>query len=582
MSIRGGTLSSPNLVGSQPFSSSGRLYHKKRYSPHSLASNPGSKPIAPADVVVGQKRGTSTSNDLSDLRSEAIRPASPPPPPRSPLRPHLSARTSISSSITDTTTIFSSSDARTSTRFGTIRTVTTEATSIIPPETASVSGLRQNTEAVLADSPSEQSSGYQTQFTEIPSTTRRRSYDREAAATRLSLAISQSPSMEQSPARPWRERRSSDLPPPDLSNVEEVDEYGTRRGRPPPETAIELDSTSTPPVSPRRVSFDRPKPTFDRIRGSPVRQADIDLSSTPPKAKAGLPPRRPMHGHRHSVDTVATSSMLVPIPRHSSLSREQQPSPSSSRESSTPSPPTGASRVSLVRPKSTSRPSPRASYVPKLNGLDDARVSASYRQIAASDQIEATPPAPINPRVPFPRSTSGDSAILRGNPEPSRLASLPSSADTPASKESDLVERTNSNSRDVNRRGAHPGLVRGRYNSELDTTGTRARKPRPSSLDDGGARPGRSRFESMINLGAAGDALSRENSISVNAIRQPLIVREEGKPPMHYVSGLMTTLPGHLSLTIWTSSSKLVMASVEASLERSIERSTSTQGKWWQ
>jgi hypothetical protein len=40
----------------------------------------------------------------------------------------------------------------------------------------------------------------------------------------------------------------------------------------------------------------------------------------------------------------------------------------------------------------------------------------------------------------------------------------------------------------------------------------------------------------MINLGTGADGLSREPSLSVNAVRQPLVVKEEGKPPMHYVS----------------------------------------------
>jgi hypothetical protein len=46
----------------------------------------------------------------------------------------------------------------------------------------------------------------------------------------------------------------------------------------------------------------------------------------------------------------------------------------------------------------------------------------------------------------------------------------------------------------------------------------------------------------MINLGMGGDALNRDSSLSVNAIRQPLIVREEGKPPMHYVSSFLFCL----------------------------------------
>src|SRR5258706_11540888 len=40
-----------------------------------------------------------------------------------------------------------------------------------------------------------------------------------------------------------------------------------------------------------------------------LQQVEIDLSTTPPPSRpskpAGLPYRRPMHGHRHSVDTVA-------------------------------------------------------------------------------------------------------------------------------------------------------------------------------------------------------------------------------------------------------------------------------------
>ena len=66
-------------------------------------------------------------------------------------------------------------------------------------------------------------------------------------------------------------------------------------------------------------------------------------------------------------------------------------------------------------------------------------------------------------------------------------------------------------------------------------------RARPSSYDDLGNKPRRTRFESMVNLGvgssnaSASDLLSRD-SLDGSAVRQTLIVREEGKPPTHFVS----------------------------------------------
>ncbi|KAJ6545393.1 protein kinase [Mycena capillaripes] len=68
------------------------------------------------------------------------------------------------------------------------------------------------------------------------------------------------------------------------------------------------------------------------------------------------------------------------------------------------------------------------------------------------------------------------------------------------------------------------------------------RRPRPSSYDELGSKPMRSRFESMVNLGVAStntsgnDLLSRD-SLAGSFVRQALIIREEGKPPTHFQLG---------------------------------------------
>lgn len=551
MSIRDGSASSPNLLdsGQQRSSSVNRPGRSKRYSPPSaLPPVPGSSQgRPPSSQETRQNRANSLTPSPIDF-AETVRSNSPQVPPRSPLRPSLSSRASLNSSITDSTAGFSMLDNRSSARFGTVRTTTTMATSIHPPENASVALLRQESKLSHSE-PAEEAQpviGYQTQFTELPTTSRRRSYDRDASAARLAQAISQSPTTESGPLRQWRERRSSELPSNDLSNVEEVDEMGTRRGRQFVEVATafsSLDPTSTASAATpaRGPSFDRPRLSFEIPP-----QGEVDLSSSPPRPKAGLPMRRPVHGHRHSVDTVTTSPMPILIPRHSSLSkeRERQPSPSSSRESTTPSPPGGGIRPAIAPRRSSSRVSPRGSYVPKINGIDDPR-ALRRKHSTESDQIETTPTSPGMPRVPFPRTTSGDfaPAISGTTAGVSRLAALPvsSSGDLGGHEEASTA---NGNPGSPRRASGSSNAVRPiqrvRYNSELDTTGTRtARKHRPTSLDEPGAgiRPGRSRFESMMNLGSVGDTNSTESSLSVNAIRQPLVVREEGKPPMHYQIG---------------------------------------------
>ena len=100
-----------------------------------------------------------------------------------------------------------------------------------------------------------------------------------------------------------------------------------------------------------------------------------------------------------------------------------------------------------------------------------------------------------------------------------------------------------------------PRLPRGRFQSEIDSASAR-RKPRPNSYDEYGAKPPRrSRFESMVNLGvassnaSASDLMSRD-SYDGSAVRQTLIVREDGKAPTQFVSNALLSFAWTGELTV--------------------------------
>jgi hypothetical protein len=122
--------------------------------------------------------------------------------------------------------------------------------------------------------------------------------------------------------------------------------------------------------------------------------------------------------------------------------------------------------------------------------------------------------------VPFPRTASGEHAAAD---EPPDRAAFPLSRPP-----------------------------RGRFQSDVE--GSRL-QPRPSSSDglgasfDGlGAKPSRSRSESTMHIG--GNEVLRPDSFEGSFVRQVLIIRDEGKPPTHFVSaeilygyGMLTTFP---------------------------------------
>jgi len=91
-----------------------------------------------------------------------------------------------------------------------------------------------------------------------------------------------------------------------------------------------------------------------------------------------------------------------------------------------------------------------------------------------------------------------------------------------------------------------PHPPRGRFQSEVDGASWHCR-PRPNSYDEFGAKPRRSCFESMVNLGvasgkqaSASDLMARDATVG-SVSRQTLVIREEGKPPTHIVSVLSFT-----------------------------------------
>ncbi|KAJ4469522.1 STE/STE11/cdc15 protein kinase [Lentinula aciculospora] len=217
----------------------------------------------------------------------------------------------------------------------------------------------------------------------------------------------------------------------------------------------------------------------ERLRASPI-------SGSPPRklvvvglgvsrrneSVESLPqfPRRPSHRARHSIDTAGIQ------PKEALLRRDASPDGVPAR----------------VLPRRHSTKPPPAHLLPKGGANDE------------SDSL-----------VPFPRTVSGDHT---NSPSPY------SSEDASGSPQ----------------RSGKPHQPRGRFQSDIE--GSSRRRPRPNSYDELGAKPARSRFESMVNLGgvsgntSASDLMSRD-SIDGSAVRKPLIIKEEGKVPTHFQLG---------------------------------------------
>ncbi|EMD38930.1 hypothetical protein CERSUDRAFT_112640 [Gelatoporia subvermispora B] len=503
---------------------------RKRWTPTSpLPPVRSDSPNEGSETSRGSKtasNGETANGRMSPANSDGDRDEVPPimtPPPRSPLRPRASmdrasvadsTRASVgdsvlgsfaesiapsiaamrqsqaSSSITDTTAFSSLLELqRTSSaaynRFGTIRTVTTEATSLSPSDAPSLTFTEGS--AIAASM-------------------------KDEGNRKRSLDMSQ---------RPVRERRPSETAIVDLTRVEEADESGaSSKGGQSKERAREV-SRERGRIQPRRASPIKlgkgkwPDDFLDAFPGpqnvSALEDEDLTgspshtpLSVSPPRKLAivgassceGLDPlpqfpRRPTHRARHSVD------MPGLLPKDSLLRRDSSP------DSGIPSSP----RIMLRRSSTKGGPNRNGIYIPR--GPDESR-----RSSGDSESF-----------VPFPRSVSVEQSA---SPPKDRSIVFPPGT-------SDAARAPNAASNDK------PRQPRGRFQSEVDGSSSR-RKPRPNSYDELGAKPRRSRYESMINLGvasgnaSASDIMSRD-SYEGSAVRQTLIVREDGKPPTQFQLG---------------------------------------------
>ena len=321
-------------------------------------------------------------------------------------------------------------------------------------------------------------------------------------------------SMESNSGKYGKERKLSEPAIPDLSRVaEETDESISSKGHTTTATTLADNSNTKPPAKPR--SKESEKPAFYLHKGKrpevvlqaqtqtqpiPVRDLFLDQddsssrhstpnSISPPKMAvvaaaavrtgSDIPQesisallRRPTHRPRHSADVPP-----IIMPKDAVLRRD---SPDSGRL--------------VLRRHSTTRPTAASSrsvgiLIPRSNNKNKNN----------EDDLFADNDPSL---VPFPRSTSAGDPVLQNE---------------------------------------RPRVLRGRFQSEIEGSSSSRRRARPSSYDELGAKSARSRIESMINLGigsgkaSASDLMFRD-SLHDGSVRMRLVVREDGKPPTHFVS----------------------------------------------
>ncbi|KAH9022684.1 hypothetical protein EDB85DRAFT_2119745 [Lactarius pseudohatsudake] len=224
-------------------------------------------------------------------------------------------------------------------------------------------------------------------------------------------------------------------------------------------------------------------------------------------AAAAAAARRLTHRARHSVD----APVLAPKDASALLHRDSSPDAASLGLGPSPG------RVALRR-NSTRSGQRSGIYVPRRSSPDDGG--------SGGDGDSLVP-------IPFPRAVSGE---YGGAPSSSPF-NTPSQSQSPSF---DPVERAPSNERASGNVNSPSSLLPwGRFQSEVDSASSR-RRPRPNSYDEFGAKPRRSRFESMVNLGvASGEQASASDLMARDATegsmsRQTLVVREEGRAPTHF------------------------------------------------
>lgn len=385
-----------------------------------------------------------------------------------------------SSNLTDNTAFSSIFDIRRASssnqnKFGTIRTFTTDATSC----------------------------------SEAPSFTR-------TEASSVAASVAEEMSRRRGGGEPTsrlRERRPSEPGVPDLVSLAEEEENSA--------CGSSSNHHQKESLQPSEPSRERETEAQVRVRLGKGKWPDDFLDAF--KAQAPSPSRTvPNATSSNRVDTPLSSSPLSVTPtrklsivgssRHSDSTEPtvRRPSHRSAHSADVLMP-----RNSVLRLDASSENSPGSKVILRRQSTrSSAHRNGVYYPRNSTD--DPGTPKDDNPHiVPFPRAVSGEHAA-RATPSPDSTArgGVTSNQDAPR--------------------------VRGRFQSDVEDHRAR-RCSRPTSQDELG-RPRRSRYESMVNLGvasanaSASDLLSRDSGDG-SAVRQTVVVKEEGKPATHFQLG---------------------------------------------
>ncbi|KAH9001955.1 hypothetical protein EDB83DRAFT_2324513 [Lactarius deliciosus] len=412
-------------------------------------------------------------------------------------------------------------------KFGTIRTVTTEATSFIPSKWPSLTLTEGSAMAASMLGCDDTLAG------DIASSIFGNNSPNGHVGIQRRRGSLESPTL-----RP-RERRPSETVPVVLLRVVEeseellnsnvapitgptdragrMDRINLGKGKWPDDFVDALQAPSRPIAirkpSPSSLAF----PADARLIQGEFGAADLGVSASINSSAGAISASAfPLGGSVESLLQASSFSSMAIAPPLAAAAAADAPSDAASLGLG-PSP----GRVALRRNSTRS-----GIYVPRRSSPDDGG--------SGEDGDSLIP-------IPFPRAVSGE---YGGAPSSSPF-NTPSQSQSPSF---DPVERAPSNERGVsptasgNVNSPSSLLPRGRFQSEVDGASSR-RWPRPNSYDEFGAKPRRSRFESMVNLGvtsgeqaSASDLMARdatEGSVS----RQTLVVREEGRAPAHFQLG---------------------------------------------
>ncbi|KAG2136276.1 hypothetical protein BD769DRAFT_1626980 [Suillus cothurnatus] len=421
-------------------------------------------------------RNTTPSN--SDHEIDEVPPITgPSPTPRSPFRGHSRAGLPVDSSISPLSCL--------------------QPLDIPFPQSRTSSNLTDNTALSSIFDIRRASSSNQNKFgtirtftTEATSCSEAPSFTRTEAS---SVAASMAEEMSRrrgggEPTSRLRERRPSEPGVLDLVSLAEEEENSA--------CGSSSNHHQRESLQPRELSQEQETEAQVRVRLGKGKWPDDFLDAF--KAQAPSPSR---------IVPTATSSNRVDTPLSSGLSV---------------SPTRKLSIVGISRHNDSTEPTVRRPSHRSTHGADVLMPKNSVLRLDASS--ENSPGS----KVILRRQSTRSGARRNGVSYPRNSTDNPGTA-----KDDDPMPSGVTNNQDAPR-------VRDRFQSDVEDQRAR-RCSRPTSHDELG-RPRRSRYESMVNLGvasanaSASDLLSRDSGDG-SAVRQTVIVEEEGKPATHFQLG---------------------------------------------